>query len=136
VCCASPSYLAARGEPLEPAALTAHDCIVWNERAPTTIWRFRSPTGPLSVEVSGRASADNAVLQLQWARAGLGVALLPRFLAQAPLDEGQLVELFPGRTIAFAGVVALYPSGQLLSPAVRAFVDLVAASFPAGRAGA
>lgn len=127
VCCAAPSYLAARGAPAEPRALSTHDCIVWNGRTPAGRWRFTDGDGAIEVHVTGRASADDPTLHARFAEAGLGVALLPRFVARDALAQGRLVELFAGRTIAFSDLVALYPSGQLLAPKVRAFVDLLVA---------
>jgi DNA-binding transcriptional LysR family regulator len=127
VCCAAPRYLASRGTPATPRALSEHDCIVWNGRTPSGRWLFRSTEQPLEVAVTGRASADDPALQAQLAEAGFGIALLPRFIAADALARGRLVELFAGSTIAFSDLVALYPSGQLLAPKVRAFVDLLAA---------
>src|ERR1700694_4073585 len=40
VVCASPAYLAARGRPKELDALSSHECITVDEKAPPPAWRF------------------------------------------------------------------------------------------------
>jgi len=128
IACASPAYLERRGTPQTPQDLTAHDAIVWNGRNPLADWRMRWEGEVCEVAVRGRASADNVELQRTLALAGFGIALLPRFLVLPMLEEGTLRELLPGAPLAFASLLAVYPSGQHLAPKVRAFVDALVES--------
>lgn len=43
VTAASPRYLEPRGEPVHPAELTAHDCIVYTRLATRDEWHFVGP---------------------------------------------------------------------------------------------
>ena len=62
----------------------------------------------------------------QAAVSGLGAALLPRFLVEAELASGALVELFP-RAAAFTNAAdayyLVYPESRAEAPLVRAFRD-------------
>ncbi len=129
VVCASPDYLQKHGVPTTPEDLSSHSCLVWNGRNPTAEWTFRWEGTLRKVRVQGRASADNAELLHALTVGGLGVALLPGFLAKGCLANGSLRELFPGTAMAFASLLAVYPSGQHLAPKVRAFVDVLAEAF-------
>ena len=61
---------------------------------------------------------------------GLGVALLPDHTCAAQLQSGELVRLFP-QWRAQAGIVHLvFTTRRGLPPAVRAFIDHLAATFP------
>jgi DNA-binding transcriptional LysR family regulator len=62
--------------------------------------------------------------------AGLGVALLPDHTCRQALDEGRLVRVLP----AWRGVKGLvhlvFTTRRGLPPAVRKFIDSLAAEFP------
>jgi DNA-binding transcriptional LysR family regulator len=45
VLCASPSYIAERGEPLDIDGLAAHDCPIFSGRNQRQSWRFRGEGG-------------------------------------------------------------------------------------------
>ncbi|MFB2607003.1 LysR substrate-binding domain-containing protein, partial [Rhizobium phaseoli] len=57
--------------------------------------------------------------------AGLGIALLPGFLAAGDLAAGRLRHVLPELEIDEAKIVALYPDKRLLEPRVRRFIDLL-----------
>ncbi|MDU2732922.1 MAG: LysR substrate-binding domain-containing protein, partial [Mixta calida] len=61
---------------------------------------------------------------------GLGIALLPDHSCAAQLNSGELVQVFrPWR--GQAGIVHLvFTTRRGLPPAVRAFIDHLAATFP------
>ena len=57
---------------------------------------------------------------------GLGIALLPTFIAGRYLAEGRLVDALPGWRGEPAPIYALYPHNRHLSAKVRLFVDYLA----------
>ena len=59
------------------------------------------------------------------AQAGLGIAQVPLSMAQQAIARGELVELLPEAALEGVGIYVVYPSRKYLTPAVRAFVDLV-----------
>ncbi|MBB4477759.1 LysR family transcriptional regulator [Rhizobium etli] len=124
--CASPSYLADRGEPRGIDDLAAHDCLVFSSRDQRQGWRFRGEGGAW-VKAQGRSrlrlDSDEAIRDA--AVAGLGIALLPAFLVAGDLAAGRLRHVLPELETDDAKIVTLYPDKRLLEPRVRRFIDLM-----------
>lgn len=57
---------------------------------------------------------------------GLGVALLPDYLAEAPLAQGALVPAWGGATPAIGAYWLVWPEGRDAQPALRRFRDWLA----------
>ncbi|AJC79991.1 LysR family transcriptional regulator protein [Rhizobium etli bv. phaseoli str. IE4803] len=124
--CASPSYLADRGEPRDIDDLAAHDCLIFSSRDQRQGWRFRGEGGAW-VKAQGRSrlrlDSDEAIRDA--AVAGLGIALLPDFLVAGDLAAGRLRHVLPKLETDDAKIVTLYPDKRLLEPRVRRFIDLM-----------
>ncbi|MBB2700357.1 LysR family transcriptional regulator [Rhizobium phaseoli] len=124
--CASPSYLADRGEPCHIDDLAAHDCLVFSSRDQRQGWRFRGDDGAwVKAQGRSRLRLDSSEAIRDAAVAGLGIALLPGFLAAGDLAAGRLRHVLPELEIDDAKIVALYPDKRLLEPRVRRFIDLI-----------
>jgi DNA-binding transcriptional LysR family regulator len=68
------------------------------------------------------------------AAAGLGVALLPDHVCHGDLANGRLVRLFAGWNGQNGIIHIVFTTRRGLPPAVRAFIDHLAATFAAMRA--
>ncbi|UWU26474.1 LysR family transcriptional regulator [Rhizobium sp. WSM1274] len=124
--CASPSYLAERGEPGDIDDITAHDCLIFASRNQRQGWRFRGEGGPwVKAQGRSRLRLDSVQAIRDAALAGLGIALLPDFLVADDLVAGRLQQVLPSLETADAKIVALYPDKRLLEPRVRRFIDLM-----------
>ncbi len=128
---AAPAYLAAHGTPRTPQDLPRHDCIIDTNFRDPTLWRFRAQGAPVAVSVTGRLRFSNAEACLTAAEAGLGIAHVPEFVAEASLRAGRVVRLLPEAGDAPYGVLALYPPGRHLAAKVRVLVDFLAERFRA-----
>jgi DNA-binding transcriptional LysR family regulator len=126
---ASDAYLAGRTLPGQPGDLASDECIIDTNIRDPFVWRFRQPSGPLTVAVSGRLRFSNAEACLGAAEAGLGIAMVPDFIAAASLAAGRVRLLLAEYEDAPYGVYALYPPGRHLAAKVRAFVDFMADRF-------
>ena len=92
--------------------------------------RFVERDGSLiSVGVSGPIEVNSPQATLRAARAGLGVAIVPDFVAEASIQSGELVTLFDDFIIKDRGIYAVYPHRRYLPAKVRSFVDFLAAWF-------
>ncbi len=119
---AAPAYLTTHGTPQTPQDLANHPCIIdLNFREPHR-WPFR--TG--KVAISGRLAFSNASACLAAAEAGLGIASVPDFVADAALADGRVVAILTDFDPPPLGVFALYPSGRHLPAKVRVLVDFMA----------
>jgi len=126
---AAPSYLAARGEPADPAQLAEHDCIIDTNFRDPFVWQFRQDGATLSVAVTGRLRFSNAEACVAAAAAGLGIARVPSFIAGAGFRSGLLRPLLTAMEPAPLGLYALYPPGRHLARKVRALIDFLADRF-------
>jgi len=133
VLCASPAYLARKGTPASPEELVHHDCLLYSLLKEATEWRFRVGKRSFGVPIKARFSAASGAVLRSAALAGMGLAVLPRFMVGADLAAGRLrpvIDSFEGVEL---GIFAVYPEpqGGRPSPKVRAFVDLLVAHFRA-----
>lgn len=133
---ASPAYLARAGTPKRPADLSRHDCLLHAHNAGS--WYFHPPGSEggeaLEVAVAGPVRINDPEALLETARAGLGVALLPAWLAAAEVRRKRLVALLPEWQGALspardAGIWAVYPPKKVVSPKVRAFLGFFSQLF-------
>jgi DNA-binding transcriptional LysR family regulator len=124
--CASPAYIAERGDPADLDELMDHDCLVHTSRNQRQAWRFPVGQGG-SVKAQGRSRLrlDSGEALLDAARAGLGIAYLPDFLIDEDLAAGRLRRVLPEQDSGDVPILALYPDKRLLEPRVRRFIDLM-----------
>lgn len=126
VAVAAPSLLKGRGRarPDDPAWVLDLPRVGY-PRLPDQV--LRAPDGVETVfpsdPGSGLLSADNAGTLLAFARAGHGMAIVPRWLAARDLTEGTLVALLRRHRFPDQGVYAVYPHTRHVPHAVRRFID-------------
>ena len=129
--CASPAYLRRTGEPERPAQLAGRDCLTFRSHAGSNLWRFRRNGRTTEVRVTGPFFADEGETLVAAAAEGLGIILVPEWLAGPDIAAGRLVEILadfapdPARTPLYA----LHPPGPHMPPKVRFFVDFLAGRF-------
>ncbi|MCF9444668.1 LysR family transcriptional regulator [Vibrio parahaemolyticus] len=110
VVCASPSYIAKNGKPIEPIDLTSHNCLQYAyQTTGASEWEFKSDEGNYIVRVSGCFSTDNATALRKAALGGHGIAYVPRCLVYHDIRNGQLVDIFPELVGKKLGIYAVYP---------------------------
>ena len=120
---ASPAYLARQGTPRQARELSGHAALIYSSVVGDDVWRLRGPQGvPLSVPVSGRFRSNNLSAVLAAARADMGIALMPRYVAHESLDSGRVVEVMPGQVMVEQEIHAVFPSPQLVPAKVTAFM--------------
>jgi DNA-binding transcriptional LysR family regulator len=92
--------------------------------------RFTDTDGStISVAVAGPIEINTPQATLRAARAGLGVAIVPDFIAANAMQSGELVSLFDDYIPKDRGIYAVYPHRRYLPAKVRSFVDFLAAWF-------
>jgi DNA-binding transcriptional LysR family regulator len=136
VLCASPAYLASRGEPARPEDLRSHACLHYGYLASGSDWLLENDAGVgVSVSVKGAMCSNNAEALQEAAIGDCGIALLPRFVVAADLRLGRLAEVLPGWQAPGIAAHALFVHTPCLPAKVRAFVDHLVAGLQA-RVGA
>lgn len=131
--CAAPAYWRRHGRPSVPEDLAGHDCITHFYGASPNEWAFLGKDGrPVGVRVGGSFHTNNGTVALRVTLAGLGVALLPRFICGPDLAAGRLEAVLTERMAPPPGIYAVYPHNRHLSAKVRAFVDFLVERFGPG----
>lgn len=132
---ASRAYLRRKGHPAAPDDLREHDCLHYPRPSDTPGWTLCQADARTVVPVSGPFAANNSEALRDAALAGLGIALVPDFSAQAALTTGQLQPVLPGWRVEGAFSETLYairPYSAYVPRAVEAFVAHLRTVFAQG----
>jgi len=126
VVCVAPSLLVREGRPSAPADLARFPCLLHESAlANDRLWRFEGSRGPVSVKVSGTFTSNSALALRKAVLAGLGAALLPRYVVADDLAAGTMVTLFPRYRVAARPLFAVYPRAPETPLKVTAFVSFL-----------
>jgi len=121
----SPAYLARAGRPERPADLSGQAVLLYAGEQ----WRFRVAGGWETVRVKPVLRSNNGEMLRAAAEAGLGLAILPSFIASRGIESGALEVLLRGFPLEEAGLHAVMPPGRAVTARVRALVDFLVERF-------
>ena len=114
---ASPDCLARHGEPDSLAAVARLPCLVFG--APREArWHCGTPGEP-PLDVNAVFTADDMETLREVALAGIGFALLPRFVAGREIENGLLRVLRVSSELTPVEVHAVYPGHRILTQGAR-----------------
>lgn len=120
---ASPDYLEKNGYPEEPADLAHHDCLHYTNIRGAGTWPLRDGEKMIHQKINPIFSSNNTELLHAMAVNGRGVALLPEFTISDDIVAGKLVPLMRNYALPNIPVSLIYPSGKLMTAAMRSFLD-------------
>ncbi|ARO28356.1 LysR family transcriptional regulator protein [Rhizobium sp. NXC14] len=126
--CASPDYLAREGTPSSLADLNRHRGVFYTNRG-VADWRFQTPEGAVVVRAKPALAINNGDMLRDAAIAGLGIALLPAFIAGPAIREGRLAEIDVGHRPEAEFIYMAHPEGRNPSAKLRAIADHLRKSF-------
>jgi DNA-binding transcriptional LysR family regulator len=123
VVCAAPGYLETAGVPESPADLSAHRCINFTGLNGNNDWSFGgNPLGRAPVRPFLRTNQFDVAIDA--CLRGLGCGQFLCYQVEALIDAGKLTRILGEFEPSPAPIQIVYPHARLLSPNVRAFVDL------------
>jgi len=129
---ASPKYLDRVGRPDEPAKLAQLDTLAFESDSDRQTWELRGPGDQIArVEIAPRLICHDFVVLRAAVLAGLGVVRLPESTVRSDLAEGKLERVLPQWRTPLGITHLVFPTRRGLLPAVRAFIDFLAAKVPA-----
>ena len=130
---ATPAYLAANPKLRKPTDLTQHAALIYSSVQGDDRWHFTGADGQVeAVPVRGPLRSNNLSALLAAARDGLGVAVLPRYVAHGSIESGVLQPLLERWALPTQEVHAVFPSPKLLPSKVRSLCDFLAPRFADG----
>jgi len=121
---ASPDYLARAGTPTNLDQLREHRGIFYVNRG-VADWRLLTAEGSEVVRSAVALRVNNGDMMRDAAEAGLGIALLPTFIAAEALGRGTLAAIHVGAHAAPESIYVAHPEGQRVSARLRAFTECV-----------
>ncbi len=119
VTCASPDYLAARGEPEHPSALEGHDCVTFTNLQSAREWEYRGERYPVRSRLavtSGEAAGEAAAL-------GAGITRVLCYQVADAVAAGRLRVVLGGFEPAPMPLHLVHVGGRLVPLKLRAFID-------------
>jgi len=120
---ASPAYLARNGTPAQPDELGKHAALIYSTVQGDERWRFVGPAGQaLQVPVQGPLRSNNLSALLAAARAGMGLAALPRYVAHSSVGDGSVTPVLGEWTLPSQDIHAVFPSPRLVPTKVTGLI--------------
>lgn len=132
VAVASTDYLSRRGAPQIPGDLAEHDALIYSTVQGDARWHFTAGDGQmLSVPLKGPLRSNSLSTLLAAACGGMGVAVLPWYVAHESVQSGAVVPLLTDWTVPPQEIHAVYPSPRLVPAKVSGFVAWLQGQFGA-----
>lgn len=127
IACAAPSYVAAHGEPTEPALLTAHACLALRQNdEDVTLWRFVGRNRKtIPVRIAPAMSSNDGEAVRTWALQGLGIMVRSEWDVAEDLRAGRLRRILTRYRLPSADVVALLGRRGGRTARANAFLKLM-----------
>jgi len=122
---ASPDYLERRGRPERPSDLAGHAILLYAHEQ----WRFQVGGRWESVRVAPVLRSNNGEMLLAAAKAGLGLCMLPSFIAAPAIEAGSVEVILRDYPVEEGALHAVMPPGRAATARVRALVDFLVARF-------
>lgn len=126
--CASPDYLARNGAPASLAELEGCPGIFYTNRG-NADWRFDGPDGPVIIRARMALRMNNGDMLADAAAAGLGIALLPTFIAGPAIRAGRLQAIDVGCHPQPEFIYVATPESRQVSAKLRAMVQHLKQAF-------
>lgn len=121
---AAPDYLSRAGTPRSPDDLHEHRWVLMRgHRVP--------PNLPPPAKGLNHVLGDDILFILESVRSGMGLGMVPSYLAREHVAAGSLVRVLPRVCIGMASLYLVHPPAQHIPRKVSAFSDYVTAHFAA-----
>lgn len=126
---AAKSYLDKHGRPKHPHELKKFDCLVYSLLGTGNIWHFQRQGKAFAVQVEGVFRANNSDAVRQMAVAGIGIMVLPKWMSQPYIKNGELEAILTDYTPRGFPIQAVYPQNRYVPSKVRSFVSFLREAF-------
>jgi DNA-binding transcriptional LysR family regulator len=128
--CASPTYLDNMGAPMSLDDLSKHRCLAYSLSHDFNYRHFTDANGKaIRLKIRTYLKATTGEFLRGAAIEGIGIALLPSFIAYQEIERGDLIPLLTDYKPSPIDAYAIYPQTRQLSKRVRGFVDFLVERF-------
>ncbi|MDX3773513.1 LysR family transcriptional regulator [Chromatiaceae bacterium AAb-1] len=123
IICAAPSYIKSAGEPQTPAELLQHRVLHYSGLQSGYRWPFEVNGKVELYDINGSFTADNGEILAEAAAAGDGIVMLPEFILQPYLQNGQLVPIMKNHPPLGLELHLLWPKQVAINRRLRLLID-------------
>ncbi|MGG2096185.1 LysR family transcriptional regulator [Acinetobacter haemolyticus] len=123
--CASPDYLSRFGIPQHPNELYHHYGLLYMAREPHGMWQLPVNDQYQSFRIQTAMRTDSGHQLLEAAKAGLGLAILPGFIAAPSIVNQSLKVVLPEFSPSGGNISVVYKRAQRASPKIHAISDFL-----------
>ena len=129
---ASPAYLKQHAAPQAPADVARHPCLIYSSVQGDERWHFTGEGGrEEAVPVHGPLRTNNLSVVLEAAREGMGLAILPWYVAHEAVTAGRIAPLLTDFALPVQEMHAVFPSPKLVPSKVTSFIGYLQERFTA-----
>jgi DNA-binding transcriptional LysR family regulator len=112
--------------PITPTDLLQHPAVIYTRDAGgSDTWRFRQGHSEMQVNLSGRLRVSAAEGVRAAVLSGMGIAVTPHWLFAPELASGSVRTILDDWSLPPSDVLAVFPTGRMVSAKARAFVSFV-----------
>jgi DNA-binding transcriptional LysR family regulator len=111
-----------------PQDLAQRNCLFYGFKSRQGVWRLSRGLDKFEIAVSTSVSINSSEAVRDLARAGLGIALLPKFAVASDLRSGALHAVLPGYDVAGSlgkSLFLLHMPGRYMALKTRAFMEFL-----------
>ena len=126
VLCASPSYLAQHGTPINLDELEQHHILQYGLSKQGKFDLIDQQGKKHSQVFNSKMQANNGDFLLKMAIKGHGITYLPTFLAYQAIKNGELTPILTDYQLPTFNAYAVYPKNRFLSQRCRYLIDFIA----------
>jgi DNA-binding transcriptional LysR family regulator len=128
--CGSAEYLEREGAPVHPSNLTRHNCLIFPTLLQNGVWHFIRGRDRIEVPVQGNLQANTVEALHDLALAGMGLTLLPGYMAGVDIKEQRLIPVLADWEIeSGSDLYAVHLPSRYMAPKLRVFVDFLVERF-------
>jgi len=131
---ASPAYLKQHPAPKTPDEVAQHACLIYSSVQGDDRWHFTAPASKAgsvetAVPVRGPLHSNNLSVLLAAAREGMGLAILPWYVAGTSVRERVVQPLLTEFALPAQEMHAVFPSPKLVPSKVTTFIGFLQEQF-------
>ena len=122
---ASPNYLETNGIPQTPDDLEHHNGLLYKNAMNQVNWVGSRINQTQRFKIQSKVVSNSGFALLNMAKAGLGIANLPKFILGRAFERGELIEILPEYKQQKLEIHVVYPNRRHLPIKVRAFIEFL-----------
>ena len=122
---AAPSYLAKQGVPKQPQDLYQHACLGYFSQATNKPWQYLIDGQLENFYFTSSLQANNGDALAQAAAKGMGLVLVPSFIAAKYVQTGQLEEVLADYAPPALGIYAVLASNRFIPLRLASLLDFL-----------